>query len=179
MRELARQISSQAYQNLRGKGVTSGSRTVKTAADDEIRDPFVLQSLNLRDVYSESDLESALVTGLVLELGNDFAFIARQRRLRVGTEWYRVDLLLFHRSLRFLVAIDLKIGKFTTQRCRPDESLFELWTPALVTPPLIPRAQFAQFHARYPQVKVQNLYTRLRLRSQAYLAARPYRASAR
>jgi hypothetical protein len=53
--------------------------------------------------YSESDLEGALVSGLerfLLELGNDFAFVARQRRLRAGIEWYRVDLLLFHRRLR-------------------------------------------------------------------------------
>ncbi|HLJ49728.1 MAG TPA: PDDEXK nuclease domain-containing protein [Bryobacteraceae bacterium] len=49
----------------------------------------------------------------LLELGNDFTFVARQRRLRVGTEWYRVDPLLFHRRLRCLVVIDLKIGKFT------------------------------------------------------------------
>jgi predicted nuclease of restriction endonuclease-like (RecB) superfamily len=116
VRELDRQISSQAYHRLRGKRVTSVSRNSKTSADDQIRDPFVLEFLNLRDEYSESDLESALVIELerfLLELGNDFAFVARQRRLRVGTEWYRVDLLLFHRRLRCLVVIDLKIGKFT------------------------------------------------------------------
>jgi len=49
----------------------------------------------------------------LLELGKDFAFIARQKRLRVGDEWYRVDLMFFHRRLRCLVIIDLKIGKFT------------------------------------------------------------------
>jgi hypothetical protein len=49
----------------------------------------------------------------LLELGSDFAFIARQRRLRVGDEWYRIDMLFFHRRLRCLVVIDLKIGKFT------------------------------------------------------------------
>jgi predicted nuclease of restriction endonuclease-like (RecB) superfamily len=74
----------------------------------------MVEFLNLRDEYSESDFESALVTELVLELGKDFAFVARQRRLRVGTEWYRVDLLPFHRSLRFLVVIDLKIGSSHT-----------------------------------------------------------------
>jgi len=46
-------------------------------------------------------------------LGSDFAFIGRQRRLRIGDEWYRVDLLFFHRRLRCLVIIDLKLGRFT------------------------------------------------------------------
>jgi YhcG PDDEXK nuclease domain len=48
-----------------------------------------------------------------LELGGDFAFIGRQRRLRIGDEWYRVDLIFFHRKLRCRVVIDLKLGKFT------------------------------------------------------------------
>ena len=49
----------------------------------------------------------------LLELGGDFCFMGRQKRLRIGNEWYRVDLLFFHRRLRCLVVIDLKIGKFT------------------------------------------------------------------
>ncbi len=72
--------------------------------------------LGLKDEYSESDLEEALLRHLeifLLELGGDFAFIGRQRRLRIGGEWYRVDLLFFHRKLRCLVVIDLKVGKFT------------------------------------------------------------------
>jgi len=85
-------------------------------ADGEIRDPLVLEFLGLRDEYSEDDLEEALVRHLesfLLELGGDFAFIGRQRRLRIGDEWYRIDLLFFHRRLRCLVVIDLKVGKFT------------------------------------------------------------------
>jgi hypothetical protein len=61
-------------------------------------------------------LEEALVLRLehfLLELGGDFAFIGRQRRLRVGNAWYRIDLLFFHRALRCLVVIDLKIGAFS------------------------------------------------------------------
>ena len=84
--------------------------------EEEIKDPFVLEFLDLKDEYSESDLEEALIRHLesfLLELGGDFCFIARQRRLRIGDEWYRVDLLFFHRRLRCLVVIDLKIGKFT------------------------------------------------------------------
>jgi YhcG PDDEXK nuclease domain len=49
----------------------------------------------------------------LLEMGNDFAFVARQKRLRVGDVWYRIDLLLYHRRLRCLVIIDLKVGRFT------------------------------------------------------------------
>jgi hypothetical protein len=81
-----------------------------------VRDPFVLEFLNLRDEYSESDLEDALIRSLeafLLELGNDFCFVARQKRLRIGNAWYRVDLVFFHRSLRCLVIIDLKIGALT------------------------------------------------------------------
>jgi predicted nuclease of restriction endonuclease-like (RecB) superfamily len=83
---------------------------------DEVRDPYLLEFLNLRDEYSESELEEALVRHLetfLLELGAGFTFVARQKRIRVGDEWYRIDLLLFHRRLRCLVVIDLKIGRFT------------------------------------------------------------------
>jgi predicted nuclease of restriction endonuclease-like (RecB) superfamily len=85
-------------------------------AEEEIKHPLVLEFLGLKDEYSESDLEEALILELeafLLELGNDFAFIGRQRRLRIGGTWYRIDLLLFHRRLRCLVIIDLKTGKLT------------------------------------------------------------------
>jgi len=86
------------------------------SADEEVRDPLILEFLGLKDEYSEHDLEEALVRHLesfLLELGGEFAFVGRQRRLRIGDEWYRVDLLFFHRRLRCLVVIDLKVGKFT------------------------------------------------------------------
>ena len=82
----------------------------------QFKDPFVLEFLDLKDEYSESDLEEALIRHLetfLLELGDDFCFLGRQRRLRVGGQWYRVDLLFFHRRLRCLVVIDLKIGAFS------------------------------------------------------------------
>lgn len=84
--------------------------------DEAVRDPLVLEFLNLRDEYSETDLEDALIRHLeafLLELGGDFTFVGRQRRLRIDDEWYRVDLLFFHRRLRCLVIVDLKLGKFT------------------------------------------------------------------
>ena len=124
VRQLDRQIGSQFYERTalsknRAAMLTGGQR--KRPEDialpgEQIKDPFVLEFLDLRDEYSESDLEEALVRHLetfLLELGDDFCFMGRQRRLRVGSRWYRVDLLFYHRSLRCLVVIDLKIGAFT------------------------------------------------------------------
>ncbi len=85
-------------------------------AEEEVKDPYVLEFLNLKDEYSENDLEAALIQHLetfLMELGGDFAFIGRQRRLRIEDEWFRVDLLFFHRRLRCLVIIDLKLDKFS------------------------------------------------------------------
>lgn len=86
--------------------------------EEEIKDPLVLEFLDLKDEYSESDLEDALIRRLeefLLELGGDFAFVGRQRRLRVADTWYRIDLLFFHRRLHCLVIIDLKLGELTPQ----------------------------------------------------------------
>ena len=118
VRDLDRQIATRAYQRLRGRSATTVGSSLLSglSPDDHIRDPFVLEFLNLKDEYSESDLEQALIQELerfLLELGNDFAFVARQKRLRIGTEWYRVDLLFFHRRLRSLLIVELKVGKFT------------------------------------------------------------------
>jgi len=84
--------------------------------EEAVKDPLLLEFLNLKDEYSETEMEDALISHLqqfLLELGDDFAFVARQRRLRLDNEWYRVDLLFFHRRLRCLVVIDLKLDKFT------------------------------------------------------------------
>ncbi|HWC58168.1 MAG TPA: PDDEXK nuclease domain-containing protein [Verrucomicrobiae bacterium] len=124
VRQLDRQISSQFYERTalsRDKAAMlkkSGKREPgdNLSADEEIKDPFVLEFLGLKDEYSESDLEEALIRHLenfLMELGGDFAFISRQRRLRIDDEWYRVDLLFFHRKLRCLVIIDLKLAKLT------------------------------------------------------------------
>jgi predicted nuclease of restriction endonuclease-like (RecB) superfamily len=124
VRQLDRQIASQFYERTaasrnksamlrKGAAAHAGD---SISADEEMRDPLVLEFLGLKDEYSETDLEQALLRHLenfLLELGGDFAFIGRQRRLRIGGEWYRVDLLFFHRKLRCLVVIDLKVGKFT------------------------------------------------------------------
>lgn len=123
-RQLDRQIQSQFYERTalsRDKAAmlrksTRARTDDAVTAEEEIKDPYILEFLDLKDEYSESDLEAALITRLetfLLELGDDFAFIGRQRRLRLDDEWYRVDLLFFHRRLRCLVVIDLKLGKFT------------------------------------------------------------------
>lgn len=87
----------------------------KMSADLVFQDPYVLDFLGLRGNYSEKDLESAIITELqrfITELGNDFAFLARQKRITVDNEDYYIDLLFYHRRLRSLVAMDLKLGKF-------------------------------------------------------------------
>lgn len=87
----------------------------KMSADLVFQDPYVLDILGIHDNYSEKDLESAIVAELqrfITELGNDFAFLARQKRITVDEEDYYIDLLFYHRRLRCLVAIDLKLGKF-------------------------------------------------------------------
>lgn len=121
-RQLDRQIATQFYERtarspdparLLAKGQRARPEDTVTVRE-EIRDPYLLEFLDLKDEYGESDLEEALVRHLetfLLELGTGFTFVARQKRIRVGDEWYRIDLLLFHRRLRCLIVIDLKRGK--------------------------------------------------------------------
>ncbi len=124
VRQLDRQINSQFYERTalsknKAAMLTKGQKAQsedRVLSEEEIKDPFVLEFLDLKDEYSESDLEDALIKHLetfLMELGGDFCFLGRQKRLRVGDEWYRVDLLFYHRRLRCLVVIDLKLGKFT------------------------------------------------------------------
>ena len=124
VRQLDRQIGSQFYERtalskdkaaMLAKGAVPKPEDAATPGD-AIKDPYVLEFLDLKDEYSESDLEAALIRRLedfLLELGEGFTFIGRQRRLRIDQTWYRVDLLLFHRRLRCLVIIDLKLGSLT------------------------------------------------------------------
>lgn len=84
--------------------------------EQAVKDPYVLEFLGLKDEYSESQLEEALIHRLevfLLELGTDFTFVERQRRLRIDQAWYRIDLLFFHRRLRCLVIIDLKLNSLS------------------------------------------------------------------
>ena len=86
----------------------------KLTPDLVFRDPYFLEFLNLTDSYSEKDLENAILRELerfLLELGSDFAFIARQKRIVIDDDNYYLDLLFFNRKLHRLVLIELKIGK--------------------------------------------------------------------
>lgn len=124
VRQLDRQIGSQFWERtalsrdkaalLAREGTPRPEDALGT--DAAIKDPYVLEFLDLKDEYSESELEDALIHRLqdfLLELGDDFAFIGRQKRLRIDDSWFRVDLLFFHRRLRCLVIIDLKVGRFS------------------------------------------------------------------
>lgn len=124
VRQLDRQIGSQFYErtalskdksSMLVKGAIPKPEDVASPGD-AIKDPYVLEFLDLKDEYSESDLEEALIRRLedfLLELGEGFTFVGRQRRLRIDQTWYRVDLLFFHRELRCLVIVDLKLGSLT------------------------------------------------------------------
>jgi len=89
--------------------------TNSLSPDVVFRSSYFLDALGLADQYSERDLEDAILLNLqafIKEMGNDFAFLDRQKRITVDAVDYRIDLLFFHRGLRRLVAIDLKLGKF-------------------------------------------------------------------
>lgn len=124
IKQLKRQIGTQFFERAalsrdKAKMLRKGEKARPEdalLADEEIKDPLVLEFLNLKDEYSESDLEEALIHGLegfLLELGGDFTFVGRQKRLRIDDTWFRVDLVFFHRRLRCLVIIDLKLGEFS------------------------------------------------------------------
>jgi predicted nuclease of restriction endonuclease-like (RecB) superfamily len=87
----------------------------KLTPDLVLRDPYVLDFLGLHDTYGEKDLEAAILREMesfILELGVGFCFVARQKRMQIDHEDYYLDLLFYHRKLRRLVAIELKIGDF-------------------------------------------------------------------
>ena len=89
--------------------------TGQITPDLVFRDPYFLDFIGLKDTYSEKDLESAIVAELqrfITELGNDFAFLSRQKRIGIDNRDYYIDLLFYHRRLKCLIAIDLKIGEF-------------------------------------------------------------------
>jgi predicted nuclease of restriction endonuclease-like (RecB) superfamily len=123
VRELKRQRDSMLFERV---GLSRDQEAVMALAEEGrlvdspetiLRDPYVLEftGLEKRTVYSESDLETALLNDLeafLLELGRDFCFLERQMRISVAGRHHFLDLLFFHRELRCLVAVDLKIGPF-------------------------------------------------------------------
>ena len=121
-RELERQINSLLYERLslsknkdKVMQLAKQGQIIK-APEDAIKNPFVLEFLGIpeRHYYSESQLEQALIDHLqefMLELGKGFTFVARQKRITIDNAHYYIDLIFYHRILRCLVLIDLKVGK--------------------------------------------------------------------
>jgi predicted nuclease of restriction endonuclease-like (RecB) superfamily len=90
-------------------------RDGQMSPDTVFRDPYLLDLLGLKGAYSERDLESAIlreIEGVMLELGAGFTFVARQKRMSVGKDDFYLDLLFFHRHLRRLIAVELKLEPF-------------------------------------------------------------------
>ena len=83
-----------------------------------LKDPYVLDFLELNDRYLEKDLEDAIlrdIENFILELGNGFSFISRQKRVQIGEDDFYIDLLFYNRKLKRLIALDLKLGKFKAE----------------------------------------------------------------
>ena len=92
----------------------------RTQAMLAVKDEYTFDFAELSPEYSEHELEMQLVNNVrafLIEMGGDFAFIGNQYHLVVGSRDLYIDLLLFHRRLRCLVAIDLKIGEFEAVEC--------------------------------------------------------------
>ena len=91
------------------------NNTGNTPIHNHFKDPYFLDFLGLRNTYLEKDLEAAILQELerfILELGKGFAFVERQKRMIIDSEDFYLDLLFYHRTLKRLVAIELKLGKF-------------------------------------------------------------------
>jgi len=124
IRELRDKIDSMLFEPtaLSTKPEEAIQSTIKQLEREQILSPelvfknsYVLDFLNLPANYTEQELENALITNIekfILELGNGFAFVERQKRISIDSIDYHLDLLFYHRKLKRLVAIDLKLGKF-------------------------------------------------------------------
>ena len=123
-RTLDQKIASQLYERtaISRKPEDVIRQTLQETADTQMlvpdlvfRSSYFLDALGLPDTFSEEDLEDAIIKQMqdfLCEMGSDFAFLARQKRITVDATDYYLDLLFYHRGLRRLVAIDLKLGKF-------------------------------------------------------------------
>lgn len=123
-RELERQVNSLLYERLvlsqdkeKALQLAAEGQIVRTAKD-LIKDPYVLEFLEVRDVVQEKDIEQGLMDRLqefLLELGKGFAFVARQRRITIDGNHFYIDLVFYNYLLKCFVLIDLKLGKLTHQ----------------------------------------------------------------
>jgi predicted nuclease of restriction endonuclease-like (RecB) superfamily len=112
-KQLREQISRKVYE--RKEIANTEFAEQSTIPFNVFKDPYLLDVLGLKDNFLEADLEKAILTELeafILEFGHGFAFVDRQKRMTINGDDIKLDLLLFHRKLRRLVAIELKIGRF-------------------------------------------------------------------
>jgi predicted nuclease of restriction endonuclease-like (RecB) superfamily len=112
-RELQRQIATKTYERTELANIQIGVNSI--IPPNIFKDPYVLDFLGLKNTYLEKDIEEAILRELeefILELGNGFAFLERQKRIILDGEDFYLDLLFYHRKIKRLVAIELKLGKF-------------------------------------------------------------------
>jgi len=113
VRELRKNIENKAFER---KSLAAMQMRIKQNDDGAVfKDPYFLDFLGLKEGFLENDLEAAILRELeqfILELGIGFTFVARQKRMIIDGEDHRLDLLFFHRRLKRLVAVELKLGKF-------------------------------------------------------------------
>lgn len=116
IRELRKQIATKTFERT---GIANIQNTSNhPAINDNFKDPYFLDFLGLQNTYMEKDLEEAILRELeafILELGKGFAFIERQKKMIIDGEDFHLDLLFYHRNLKRLVAVELKLGKFEAQ----------------------------------------------------------------
>ena len=124
VRELANRIDSMLYERTAisrkpeetiYNDLKKLNETKEMSLDLFLKDPYMLDFLGLKDTYSEKDLEATILAQLqsfILEFGTDFAFLSRQKRITIDNDDFYIDLLFYHRKLKRLIAIELKLGKF-------------------------------------------------------------------
>jgi len=111
--ELRKQKASKLYERTLVANNQLPSKIEETK--NIFKDPYLLDFLKLKDAFLEKDLEEAILVELekfILELGNGFTFVERQKRMIIDGEDFKLDLLFYHRKLKRLVVIELKIGRF-------------------------------------------------------------------
>jgi predicted nuclease of restriction endonuclease-like (RecB) superfamily len=116
VRELRKQIEKKVFERTANANIQIHNNT--DIENDVFKDPYFFEFLNLKSGYLEYDLESAIIRKLesfILELGLGFTFVERQKRMIIDNEDFSLDLLFYHRKLKRLIAIELKVGKFKAQ----------------------------------------------------------------
>ena len=113
VRDLRRQISRKAYE--RREIANAGLTEKSTVPFNVFKDPYLLDALGLKENFLEADLEKAILTEIeafILEFGHGFTFVERQKRMIIGDDEVVLDLLFYHRIMKRLIAIELKLGVF-------------------------------------------------------------------